>query len=117
MKLLLDTQLLLWCAGTPEKLPEAARALIEDEGNDLYFSAASIWEVAAKAGLGRADFRADPHLLRRGLIENGYRELAIEGRHVLAVTLLPDLHRDPFDRLLVTRDPAVRAYPGPIRAV
>jgi PIN domain nuclease of toxin-antitoxin system len=128
MKLLLDTHLLLWAAGRSDKLSAAALALMEDEQNTLVFSVASLWEVTIKAGLGRADFRVDPHLLRRGLIENGYEELPITGRHALAAGALPPIHRDPFDRMLVaqaqsegmlllTHDPAVQAYPGPIRPV
>lgn len=126
MKLLLDTHLLLWAAGQPQRLPEAARAMIEEPSNDLVFSAASLWEIAIKLGLGRADFRADPSLLRRGLLDNGYVELAITGRHVVAVAGLPPLHKDPFDRMLIaqatadgllllTIDPAVAEYPGPIQ--
>ena len=95
MRLLLDTHLLLWAATEPDRLPVEAAALIEDEANALGFSAASIWEVAIKAGLGRADFRADAGLLRRGLIDNGYVELAITGAHAAAVAALPPLHRDP----------------------
>jgi PIN domain nuclease of toxin-antitoxin system len=69
MKLLLDTQLLLWAAGQPERLPTAARKMIDDARNQLMFSAASLWEVAIKSGLGRGDFVADARLLRRGLME------------------------------------------------
>ncbi len=128
MKVLLDTHLLLWAAGAPEKLPDAARKIIEDPGVELWFSAASLWEIAIKRGLGRADFRVDPRLLRRGLAENGYVELAVTGAHAVAVDLLPPLHRDPFDRMLVaqaiaesitllTGDALVAQYPGPIRQV
>ncbi|MBS1032846.1 type II toxin-antitoxin system VapC family toxin [Gluconobacter cerinus] len=128
MKLLLDTHLLLWAAGEPDRLSVRARSLMEDQDNALVFSAASLWEVTIKAGLGRADFQIDPHLLRRGLIENGYEELPVTGQHAIAVGQLPDVHRDPFDRilvaqatveglLLVTHDPLVQAYPGPITAV
>jgi PIN domain nuclease of toxin-antitoxin system len=128
VKLLLDTHLLLWAASEPHRLPAAASALISDPANALAFSAASLWEVAIKAGLGRADFRADAALLRRGLLDNGYEELAVTGAHAAAVAGLPPLHRDPFDRmlvaqarieglLLVTADPVVAAYAGPIRRV
>ncbi|MBM3099333.1 type II toxin-antitoxin system VapC family toxin [Gluconobacter cerinus] len=128
MKLLLDTHLLLWAAGEPDRLSVRARSLMEDQDNALVFSAASLWEVTIKAGLGRADFQIDPHLLRRGLIENDYEELPVTGQHALAVGQLPDVHRDPFDRILVaqatvegllllTHDPLVQAYPGPITAV
>ena len=124
----MDTQLLLWAAGQPERLPLPARGMIEDTSNQLVFSAASIWEVAIKSGLGRSDFRADARLLRRGLLANGYDELVIAGDHVVAIADLPPIHKDPFDRLLVaqstvegilliTTDPVVAQYPGPVRNV
>ena len=128
MKLLLDTHLLLWAAGMPQRLPEEARALIEQQDTELIVSAASLWEIAIKNGLGRQDFMVDPHLLRRGLLENGYAELAITGAHAVAVNLLPPIHKDPFDRILVaqaqiesltllTTDEIVSRYPGPIQAL
>lgn len=127
-KFLLDTHLLLWAAGSPELLPDEARAAIEDPANTLWFSAASLWEIAIKRGLGRPDFRVDPRLLRKGLTENGYEELAITGDHALMLDSLPPLHKDPFDRILVaqamvegltllTSDSLVAAYPGPIQKV
>lgn len=103
MKLLLDTHLLLWAAGVPEKLSETARELILDSGNTLYFSSASIWEIVIKKGLGREDFRVDPVRLRMLLVANGYEEMAIESDHALAVDLLPPLHEDPFDRILLAQ--------------
>ncbi|WP_290651412.1 type II toxin-antitoxin system VapC family toxin [Aquisalimonas sp.] len=128
MHLLLDTHVLLWAAGEPGRLTPRARELISSTENVLWFSAASIWEVAIKSGLGRSDFRADPHLLCRGLIENGYRELAITSQHTAAVTHLPDVHKDPFDRILVvqaetegllllTVDEVLQRYPGPIQRI
>jgi len=128
MKLLLDTHLLLWAAGEPRRLSKAARALIDDPDNELLFSAASLWEVAIKRGLGRKDFMVDARLLRRGLLDNGYRELPILSDHVVATESLPLIHRDPFDRILVaqatvegitllTIDSLVSQYPGPIRTV
>ncbi len=109
MKVLLDTHLLLWAAGALDEvdpgggLSGAAVALIDDPAHALMFSAASIWEVAIKTDLGRPDFRVDPHLLRRGLLDNGYEELAITAAHAAAVSGLPKLHKDPFDRLLVAQ--------------
>lgn len=128
MKLLLDTHLLLWAAGLPERLPLAAARLIEDEANTLLFSAASLWEVAIKSGLGREDFRVDARLLRRGLLDNGYEELPILSAHAVMVDTLPEIHKDPFDRMLVaqaqhegitllTSDAMVARYPGPVRLV
>ncbi len=128
MKFLLDTHVLLWAAGEPERLSTTARALLEAPEHALLFSVASLWEVAIKSALGRSDFRVDVGVLRRGLVENGYLELAVAGEHAVAVATLPPLHKDPFDRLLVaqaqvegitllTCDPLVAAYPGPIRHV
>jgi PIN domain nuclease of toxin-antitoxin system len=90
--------------------------------------ATGVWEVAIKRGLGRSDFQADPRLLRRGLLDNGYTELPILSDHVVAVDSLPPIHKDPFDRLLVaqatvegitllTSDSLVAEYPGPVRLV
>jgi PIN domain nuclease of toxin-antitoxin system len=126
MKLLLDTHLLLWAAGEPNRLSAAARKLISNSANELLFSAASIWEVAIKRGLGRKDFQANPRLLRRGLLDNGYTELPILSDHVVAIDNLPPIHKDPFDRLLVaqasvegitllTADSVVAQYPGLVR--
>lgn len=128
MKLLLDTHLLLWAAGRPDRLPAAARVLLDDPHNDLLFSAASLWEVTIKRGLGRDDFAVDPRLLRRGPLDNGYSELAITSDHAVAVDLLPPIHKDPFDRILIaqsmveaitllTADPIVARYPGSVRQV
>ena len=102
MKLLLDTHLLLWAAGQPDKLSRDTLALIQDPTHELVFSAASLWEVAIKRGLGRQDFRVDPRLLRRGLLDNGYLELPITSEHTVMVDSLPPLHKDPFDRIPVS---------------
>lgn len=126
MKLLLDTHLLLWAAGSPEQLSDEARQLLEDPLNELLFSAASLWEIAIKRGLGRADFLVDARVLRRGLLDNGYQELAISSEHAVFIDSLPLIHKDPFDRVLVaqatvegvvllTADELVAKYPGPIR--
>jgi len=128
VKLLLDTHLLLWAAGQPERLSKAARELIEADDNELLFSPASLWEVVIKRGLGREDFKADARLLRRGLLDNGYSELPIGSEHVVAIDALPPLHKDPFDRILLaqaivegitllTTDATVARYPAPVRAV
>jgi PIN domain nuclease of toxin-antitoxin system len=126
MKLLLDTHLLLWAAGEPERLSRDARALLASTENELFFSAASLWEVVIKRSLGRDDFRVDARLLRRGLLDNGYSELPVASEHVVAVEGLPPIHKDPFDRVLLaqaqvegitllTADPIVARYPGPVR--
>jgi PIN domain nuclease of toxin-antitoxin system len=100
---LLDTHLLLWAAGAPERLSAKALTLISDEKIGLMFSAASLWEVAIKSQLGRTDFTADPRQLRRGLLDNGYTELAIDSSHTIATLDLPITHKDPFDRILVAQ--------------
>ena len=128
MKLLLDTHLLLWAAGNPERLSKEAEALLTDQDNELFFSPASIWEIVIKNGLGRADFQVDVRVLRRGLFDNGYHELSITSEHMIAVDHLPAIHKDPFDRILVaqanvegitllTSDELVSQYSGSIRAV
>jgi PIN domain nuclease of toxin-antitoxin system len=128
VKLLLDSHLLLWAAGEPAKLSRPARRLIEDSNNELIFSAASLWELSIKSQIGREDFRADTRILRRSLLDNNYIELQITGEHAIAVLDLPAIHKDPFDRMLVaqarcegltllTADPQVAQYPGPIQRV
>ena len=128
MKLLLDTHLLLWAAGEPDKLSDEALKLIEAPDNELFFSAASLWEIAIKSSLGRTDFTADARVLRRGLLDNGYIELPVVSEHAVAIVGLPAIHKDPFDRLLIaqaeiegttllTSDAQVARYPGPIRKV
>ena len=128
MKLLLDTQVLLWAAGSPRRLPRAGRALLEDEANELMFSPASLRELAINQQLGRADFRADARLPRRGLLDNGYAEIPVTSAHAVALDLLPPLHKDPFDRMLIaqalvegimllTADANLARYPGPIQAI
>jgi len=125
MKLLLDTHLLLWAAGDPDQLSAKALALIEEPDNELFFSAASLWEIAIKRGLGRTDFLVDARVLRRSLLDNGYSELPITSEHAVAIETLPPIHKDPFDRILVaqamvegitllTTDSLVAKYPGPI---
>jgi PIN domain nuclease of toxin-antitoxin system len=128
VKLLLDTQLLLWAAGDPRRLSAAARRLLSNPRHELLFSAASIWEVAIKRTLGRDDFRAEPRVLRRGLLDNGYIELPVTSEHAANIDPLPPLHKDPFDRLLLaqatsegitllTGDAQLARYPGSIRKV
>lgn len=127
MTLLLDTHILLWSAILPGKLPAAARTLI-DNSPEVWFSVTSIWEVAIKLSTGRLDFDVDSRTLRRGLLENGWRELAVSGEHAVAVMDLPPLHKDPFDRMLLaqahvegltllTSDELVAQYPGRVQKV
>ena len=128
MKLLLDTQILLWAAGQPERLSAAASKLLSNQRNELLFSAASLWEITIKTSLGRDDFRVEPRLLRRGLLDNGYAEFPVTSQHAVSIDSLPPLHKDPFDRLLLaqatsegitllTGDAQLARYPGPVRKV
>ncbi len=128
MKLLLDTHLILWAAGKPERLSPAARDLLESPQNELFFSPASLWEIIIKQGLNRPDFQVNARLLRRGLLENTYQELGITSEHIMAVGELPSLHKDPFDRILIaqskvegftllTTDALIAQYPGSVQKV
>ena len=126
MRLLLDTHLLVWAMGEPERLPAGCAAMLEDPSNRLVFSVASLWELVIKQALGRPDFNLEPSLLRQALLSGGWQELPIEASHALAVSQLPPLHRDPFDRLLLaqaqvdgllllTADSQLSHNPGPVR--
>lgn len=103
MKLLLDTHILLWAAGWPERLSGSVRAMLKASENRLFFSAASIWEIVIKLGLGREDFKVDPYRLRKMLVAHGYTELPVTAEHALRIGTLPVLHKDPFDRLLLAQ--------------
>lgn len=103
MKLLLDTHILLWAAGEPEKLSAKGKELLLDPDNLLFFSPASMWEIVIKQGLGRDDFQVDPVRLRKLLVVNGYSEIPVTSDHALGVAGLPPHHKDPFDRLLVSQ--------------
>jgi PIN domain nuclease of toxin-antitoxin system len=128
VRLLLDTHLLLRAVDQYERLSARARRLIGDRENEPVFSMASLWEIAIKHALRHSDFRYDPRVMRRALLDNRYEELPVTGEHAVAVANLPPLHRDPFDRMLVaqsivegitllTSDPRIAQYPAPIRRV
>jgi PIN domain nuclease of toxin-antitoxin system len=103
LQLLLDTHVFLWLLADPERLGEHLGSL-EDPGNALFLSAASSWEIAIKAQLGRLALPDDP---RRFVPDRmraiGVEPLPVEHNQALAVFDLPALHRDPFDRLLVAQ--------------
>jgi PIN domain nuclease of toxin-antitoxin system len=103
MTVLLDTQLLLWSQGEPHRLPGWLVDQLEQGDTIPYFSVVSIWEVVIKANLQKRGFEYDPHAVRAILIERGWRELALTGKHVLAVSQMPPLHGDPFDRVLIAQ--------------
>ena len=105
-----------------------ARSLLEDRQNRLLFSTVSLWEIAIKRGLGKKGFQFDPRVLRRAMLDDGIEELPVFGQHAVAVDSLAPIHKDPFDRILIaqamvegitllTADPLIAQYPGPIRKV
>jgi len=101
--LLLDTQLVLWAAFEPDRLSAKAARRLRSRQVPLAFSLASLWEVAIKTSIGRADFSVDPKLLHRALLAEGFVEMPILAAHIVRVASLPWIHRDPFDRMLVAQ--------------
>lgn len=99
MRLLLDTHLLLWTLAEPGRLPR--KMLQELQENDVYVSAASIWEIAIKVGVGK--LAADPGVVLNAIEPAGYALLPISGTHAARVADLPPIHRDPFDRMLIAQ--------------
>lgn len=100
MRILLDTHVYLWWLQDHPKLSKIAHAKIM-AANEVYVSSASIWEAAIKIGLGKLD--ADVDLLVAEIANSGFQELPITARHAAMVGQLPDIHRDPFDRILVAQ--------------
>ena len=103
MRLLLDTQILIWALGEPKRLPKEVRAALESPVNEVLFSAASIWEIAIKAQMGRANFKIAPAEIAQAAVDSGFVELPVRAEHGARVSSLPLHHRDPFDRLLVAQ--------------
>lgn len=123
MRLLLDTHAFLWWIADDTRLSGRARELIADSANDVYFSVASGWEIVVKAGLRRVLLPDDPdRFISEQLSVNAFQVLPVHLRHALRIYTLPDLHRDPFDRMLVAQavseelvllsgDPQIARYP------
>lgn len=103
MRLLLDTQVLLWALVSPERIPAPVRERLESPENDVLFSAASIWEVAIKVRIGRMDLPISLEDVTAAALQSGFQELPIRAAHVAATAQLPLYHRDPFDRILVAQ--------------
>ncbi len=103
MRLLLDTHFLLWSMAASRRLSAEVREVLTDPENDVFYSAASIWEIAIKSALRRRDFRVDLPRLLRALPRAGFAELPVSAAHAARVASLPALHKDPFDRLLVAQ--------------
>jgi PIN domain nuclease of toxin-antitoxin system len=128
MKFLLDTHLVLWIPVSDARLSRAARLVLGNPDNRILFSVVSLWEIAIKCGLGKLDRRIDPRSIRRQSLEAGFEELPVLGQHAISVDVLPQIHKDPFDRLLIaqaivegitllTADSNIARYPGSIRKV
>jgi PIN domain nuclease of toxin-antitoxin system len=100
MRLLLDTHLLLWVVTDSPKLTAARRAAIEG-ADEVYVSAASLWEIAIKVGLGKLPI--DMTRLVATVEASGFLELYVTAEHAARVAQLPHHHRDPFDRLLIAQ--------------
>ena len=126
MRVLVDTHVLIWMAmKNTEKLSPLAINMVGSKENEIWFSAISILEIAIKQSLGRTDFTLDAATIRRAFLDIDFKELTVNGIQSAYVSRLPNLHRDPFDRLLIaqaavegmtliTADVQVARYPGPI---
>ena len=128
MRLLLDTQIVLWALTGSARLGAMAHDLIADPGNEIYVSTASIWEIAIKHALGRGQMPVSGARAAELCAAAGYRELPVAWRHAVVVETLPPLHADPFDRILVaqataapmrllSRDATVASYGASVMAV
>ena len=123
MRLLLDTCTFLWIVGGAKELSSRARSAFADPANEVFLSAASAWEIAVKHRLGKLPLPAGPaEFVPAQRAAHGIEPLAVEEESALHIAKLPDLHRDPFDRMLVaqalvgglvlvTPDDTIRRYP------
>lgn len=103
MRVLLDTHVLIWALSEPHRISKDARTLISDARNDVLFSAASIWEIAIKAQIGRVRFTFEPERIADEAVARGFEELPIRAMAAARVARLPMHHRDPFDRILIAQ--------------
>ena len=103
MRILLDTHVLLWALAEPGRIPEEVREQLVSPDNEVLFSAASIWEIAIKAQIGRLPLSISVEEIVEASLASGFRELPIRSLHAAAVYRLPLYHRDPFDRILVAQ--------------
>jgi PIN domain nuclease of toxin-antitoxin system len=128
MRILLDTHLLIWLVAASERLPSSVSEAVEEANNQLFFSAASIWELSIKQSTGRARLELPAELLHGHLLDNNFDEVPVTATHGLAICGLEQIHKDPFDRILIaqamsegmlllTSDETLAKYKGPIRLV
>jgi len=109
-KVLLDTNLLLVATIQPDALPNDIQQQLTDPTCTVFFSTASIWEIAIKRSLGRESFDFEPEDIYRLALETGFTELPVMSHHCFALTRMAWHHRDPFDRLLVVQAQSIPAY-------
>ncbi len=109
-KWLLDTNVLLMALIKPEALPPETQSLLQDPKTMIYFSAASLWEIAIKRSLGRDDFNFLPEDIHQLALQTGFAELPVMASHSYPIVQMPWHHRDPFDRLLVAQAQSLPAY-------
>jgi PIN domain nuclease of toxin-antitoxin system len=126
MKYLLDTHAFLWFVTDDNRLSPKARSIIKSNVNEIYFSAASVWEMSIKIRLGRLTIaeELEPFIVKQ-LAENNFRTLSITIFHSIYTSKLPDIHKDPFDRMiiaqskvesmpLISKDKNIKKYKVPI---
>ncbi len=102
MRLLLDTRILLWCLEGEEKLPDQAHTIISS-ADEVYASAANIWEIIIKTSTGKLKIETDPQGMVQAIADSGFQMLSIKPEHALKLMHLQDFHRDPFDRILIAQ--------------
>jgi PIN domain nuclease of toxin-antitoxin system len=110
MRILLDTNVLIWAVSASDRLGAAIAQQLEDTANDVLFSVASIWEIAIKYRLRRPDFLHEPREIADAARQTGFAELPVLATTAAEVASLPMLHRDPFDRLLIAQALAEPAF-------
>lgn len=103
MNYLLDTHIVIWLAREPQKLSPKIIEILENQSNQIYFSSINLWEIALKSGLKRSDFKFDVIKLHQLLLENGFLELPVTSKYAKTIELLPEIHKDPFDRMLIAQ--------------
>lgn len=103
MRVLLDTHILLWALREPQKLSKETRSRLENPQDEVLFSAASIWEIAIKARIGRISLGVSPSKIAEAALDSGFLELPVRAETAALVAELPLHHRDPFDRLLIAQ--------------
>ena len=103
MKYLLDTHIILWAGFDVKRLSRKAKSILEDPENVLYFSPVSLWEISIKHEKHPEQMAITSERVREIAIKMGFIELPVRSRHGVNIANLPDIHNDPFDRMLITQ--------------